>query len=152
MPGDAVRQIVGRSDPSLTVIQSIALSRDVLLSAAAWRYGQTTDQHCALVWSGPKRSSWCKRSQGFRFAVSLAGAIRQGTFANDCFARREVPGLPQPISASLWLDSLNVSTHALIWEQSKALPNYLSVLTLLWIRERIEISSGSDSSTALDEL
>jgi len=151
MPELAVQQIIGRSEPSLTVIQKIASSCDVSLSAAAWRYCQMTGHRCAIVWSSPKRSSWCKRSQDSRFGVSLAGATRQGTFANDCLAGREVPDCPQPVSASLWLDSHNVSTDALIWEQSKALPTYSSVLTLLWIKERIEIYSD-DESTALDEL
>lgn len=152
MPEVAVQQIIGKSDPSLTVIQQIASSCDVSLSAAAWRYCQLTGHRCAIVWSGPKRSSWCKRSQDFRFGVSLAGATRQGTFANDCLAGREVPDRPQQVSASLWLESHNVSNDALIWEQSKALPTYSSALTLLWIKDRIEIYSDDDESIALDEL
>jgi hypothetical protein len=78
--------------------------------------------------------------------------MRDGTFANDCFAGRDTPDRPEPVSADLWLDSQNVATGARIWEQSKALPSYASVLTLLWIKERIEIYSDSDNEASLDDL
>jgi hypothetical protein len=48
--------------------------------------------------------------------------------------------------------TVNVAAGARIWEQSKALPSYSSVLTLLWIKERIEIYSDSDEEAGLDEL
>jgi hypothetical protein len=152
MPEVVVRQIMGRSEPSLELIEKIASSCEASLSAAAWRFCHLTGHRCAIVWSGTEGSSWSRRSEEFRFGVSLAGATRQGTFANDCFAGRGTPDRPEPVSADLWLDSHNVAAGARIWEQSKALPSYSSVLTLLWIKERIEIYSDSDEEAGLDEL
>lgn len=152
MPEVVVRNIMARSQPSLELIGKIASSCEASMSAAAWRFCHLTGDRCAIVWSGAEGTAWSKRSEEFRFGVSLAGAARPGTFANDCFAGRDTPDRPEPVSADLWLDSQNVATGARIWEQSKALPSYSSVLTLLWIKERIEIYSDSDDETGLDEL
>lgn len=152
MPEVVVRQIMGRSEPSLELIGKIASSCEASISAAAWRFCHLTGHRCAIVWSGAEGSSWSRRSEEFRFGVSLAGATRQGTFANDCFAGHDTPNRPEPVSADLWLDSRNVAAGAHIWEQTKALPSYSSVLTLLWIKERIEIYSDSGEEAGLEEL
>jgi hypothetical protein len=153
MPEITVRQIIGTSEPSLGLIEKIASSCEASLSASAWRFCHLTGHRCAVVWSGAEAgSSWSRRSDEFRFGVSLAGATRQGTFANDCFAGRDTPDRPGPVVAHLWIDSQNVAADARIWEQSKALRSYSSVLTLLWIKERIEIYSDSDDEAGLDEL
>ena len=152
MPEGFVREIMGRSEPSLQLIERIASSCEASMSAAAWRFCHLTSHRCAIVWSGAKGSSWSRRSEEFRFRVSFEGATRQGTFANDCFAGRDTPDRPEPVSADLWLDSHNVAAGARLWEQSKALPSYSSVLTLLWIKERIEIYSDDDEQVGLDEL
>lgn len=152
LPEIAVRQIIGTSEPSLGLIEKIASSCEASMSAAAWRFCHLTGHRCAIVWSGAEGSSWSRRSDEFRFGVSLAGATRQGTFANDCFAGKDTPDRPEPVAAHLWLDSQNVAADARIWEQSKALPSYSSVITLLWIKERIEIYSDSDEEAGLDDL
>lgn len=64
---------------------------------------------------------------------------------------RDTAGWPDPIGADLWLDSQNVGTSAQIWVQSTAPPSYSTVLTLLWIKERVEIYAAYDED-ALEEL
>jgi len=152
MPESFVRKILGRSEPSLTLIEQIASSCQTSLSAAAWRFCHLTSHRCAVIWSVAGAVSWSRRSQEFRFGVNWSGAIREGTFAYDCFAGRNTPGRPEPVAANLWLESRNVAPGAQVWEQSKALPSYSSVLTLLWIKERIEIYSDYDEEAGLDEL
>jgi len=152
MPEPLVRQIMGTSEPSLAVIERIASSCRASLSAAAWRFCHLTSHRCAVVWSVARIVSWSRRSEEFRFGVSRSGAIREGTFAYDCFEGRDAPDRPEPVAADLWLDSRNITDGAHIWEQSKALPSYSSVLTLLWIKERIEIYSDYDEDIVLDEL
>jgi hypothetical protein len=152
MPEITVRQTMGTSEPSLGLIEKIASSCEASMSAAAWRFCHLTGHRCAIVWSGAEGSSWSRRSNEFRFGVSLAGATCQGTFANDCFAGSDTPDRPEPVAAHLWIDSQNVAADARIWEQSKALPSYSSVITLLWIKERIEIYSDSDEEAGLDDL
>jgi hypothetical protein len=152
MPEPVVREIAGRSEPSLRLIEQIASSCQTSLSAAGWRFCHLTSHRCAIIWSAIGTVSWSKRSDEFRFGVSLSGVAHQGTFAYDCRAGRHAPDRPEPVAADLWLDSQNVAAGARIWEQSKALPLYSSVLTLLWIKERIEVYSDSDEDVALDEL
>ena len=152
VPEPVVRGIVGRSEPSLQLIQQIASSCQTSLSAAGWRFCHLTSHRCAIIWSAMETVSWSKRSEEVRFGVSLSGVARQGTFAYDCRAGLNTPDRPEPVAAALWLDSQNVAAGAQIWEQSKALPSYSSVLTLLWIKERIEVYSDSDEDVALDEL
>lgn len=152
MPEAIVRQIVGKSEPSLQLIERIAASCESSLTAAGWRFCDLTSYRCAIVWSSKEAASWSKRSEEFRFGVSLSGATRAGTFAFDCLKGRNTPDHPEPVAADLWLDSQNVGAGTQIWEQSKALPSYSSVLTLLWIKERIEIYSDYDEEAGLDEL
>ena len=152
MPEAVVRQIVGKSEPSVQLIEHIASSCQASLSAAGWRFCHLTSHRCAIVWSVVRGVSWFKRSEEFRFGVSRSGPSRQGTFAFDCLAGRRTPDRPEPVAADLWLDSQNVAAGARIWEQSKALPSYSSVVTLLWIKERIEIYSEYDEKGGLDEL
>jgi hypothetical protein len=96
MPEITVRQIIGTSEPSLGLIEKIASSCEASMSAAAWRFCRLTGHRCAIVWSSAEGSSWSRRSDELRFGVSLAGATRQGTFANDCFAGRDTPDRPEP--------------------------------------------------------
>lgn len=152
MPEPLVRQIMGRTEPSLALIEQIASSCQASLSAAAWRFCHLTSHRCAVVWSAVGTVSWSRRSEEFRFGVSRSGPIREGTFAFDCSAGRNTPDRPQPVAADLWLESQNVARDAHVWEQSKALPSYSSVLTLLWIKERIEIYSDDDEDVGLEEL
>jgi hypothetical protein len=152
MPAPLLVQVMGSSEPSLTLIEQIASSCHASLSAAAWRFCHLTSHRCAVVWSAAGIVSWSRRSDEFRFGVGRLRSIQEGTFAHDCFEGRRTPERPEPVAADLWLESQNVADGAHIWEQSKALPSYSSVLTLLWIKERIEIYSDYDEDVGLDEL
>jgi len=152
MPEPLVRKIMGIFDPSLALIDKIASSCQVSLSAAAWRFCSLTSHRCAVIWSENGAVSWSKRSDEFRFGLSRSGPIREGTFAYDCFAGQVTPSQPEPVAAELWLESRNVASGSQIWEQSRGLPSYSSVLTLLWIKERIEIYSDTDEEVGLEEL
>lgn len=85
---------------------------------------------------------WVRRSSGFPFSLPTGGVIEEGTFAAACFAGEKVPGRPRPVPAPV--DSPTGSgfsgESAGAIEQSKALPTYRSVISLLWIgdRERAE--------------
>jgi len=78
--------------------------------------------------------------------------VPQGSYALDCFNFAEVPDHPEPVSAGIWIESWNVHEDSSIWEHSKGLPSYRSVLTLLWIKERIEKLTDYDEDELLEEL
>jgi IrrE N-terminal-like domain len=132
MPTAAVRPIVDSGEPSLQLIEKIAQRFETSLSAAAWRYCDLAKEQCAIVWSTEGRIDWSKRSQTFGFPLRKGTPVQQGTFASRAFAGAATPKQPQTLPANLWRP--DVPDDAKLWEQSKALPAYSSVISLLWVR------------------
>ena len=55
-----------------------------------------------------------------------------------------MPTHPELVPAEAWIDSWNLIQGSRIYEESRALPSYGSVLTLIWIKDRIERKSDYD--------
>lgn len=138
MPASAVEAAGKDVMPSLRVIEKIAQVSGASLSAAAWRYCDLSAEKCAVVWSTDGAIQWVKRSAGFPFFLPREKPVRLGSFAAACFAGERVPSWPRSVSAHLWISATNPDTSVPMLEQSKALPSYRSVITLLWIGEEEE--------------
>jgi len=138
MPASIVEPIARSAPPSLKIIEQIATESRASLSAAAWRYCDLSAERCAIVWSKQGRIEWSKRSAGFGFFLPKGAWIRAGTLAFDCFAGMKRTSEPRPVNAGLWIPSRDLPPGSRIWEQSKPLPTYQSVISLLWNRERSE--------------
>lgn len=135
LPASGVQPIVESAPPSLQVIEKIAQRFHTSLSAAAWRYCDLAKQSCAIVWATNDRIDWSKRSRHFGFPLQKGAPLQQGTFALQCFAGTPPsPRKPQALPARLWISATGVPEDAPIWEESKALPAYNSVISLLWIK------------------
>lgn len=134
LPASAVQPIVESAPPSLQVIEKIAQRFHTSLSAAAWRYCDLSKQSCAIVWATNDRIDWSKRSRHFGFPLQKGAPLQQGTFALQCFAGTPGPSRPQELPARLWISATGFPEDAPIWEESKALPAYNSVISLLWIK------------------
>jgi len=152
MPADVVGHAISPLDPSFDAIERVGDICNSSLSSSAWRFCDLTGHRCAVVWSSGGSIVWERRSPEFRFGISRQGVRGHGTFAHDCLHGRPVPKSPQPVDAAYWIDSPNVQRDTKIWEQSKALPSYNAIFTLLWIRERIELFSDQDEDELLPEL
>jgi hypothetical protein len=152
IPSSVFKPKVVASLPCLDVIDAIASESTASLSASGWKYCDLTSERCAVVWSSAGKVVWAKRSDKFRFGIKKGKWIENGTYAYDCFRNQEVPAQPEPIPARYWLESGNLQTDALIWEESRSLPAYDSVLTMVWIKDRIEQFSDydEDEDSALD--
>jgi Zn-dependent peptidase ImmA (M78 family) len=135
MPAALVESIGAGVPPSLLVIEKIARKAGASLSAAAWRYCDLAAQKCAVVWSTDGVIQWSKRSAGFPFFLAKGKPVGEGTFAAACFAQEKVPGKPRTVPAGLWVNSARLDPSVRMLEQSKALPAYKSVISLLWIEE-----------------
>lgn len=131
MPSSLVEPVSWGATPSLGVIENIARRARASLSAAAWRYCDVTEERCAVVWSTEGTIHWSKRSRGFPFFLPKR-PVEKGTFAAACFAGKKVPGRPQVVPVHLWASSMTVDPSIRMLEQSKALPSYRSVISLLW--------------------
>jgi Zn-dependent peptidase ImmA (M78 family) len=150
MPKDTVEPIVKSRQPSISAIEEIAQMCSTSLSAAAWRYMDITSDRCAAAWSTHRMVAWAKRSREFGYSLQKGKTIEKGTFAHDCFNLIQVPNEPEPVVANLWIESSHLPDGAKIFENSKALPAYTSVLSVLWIKHAIE--NVDDSRELLDEL
>ena len=132
MPTELVEVIARNAAPSLEVIEKIARELGASLSAAASRYCDLVEQ-CAVVWSTEGAIQWAKRSADFPFYLASGWALRGGSFAAACFAGEKVPGKPRSVPAHLWTSTPHVDSSVKLLEQSRALPTYRSVISLLWI-------------------
>lgn len=138
MPLERVEDTARGALPSLNVVEKIAREFAVSLSAAAWRYCEVTSEPCAIVWSMDGAVQWAKRSDCFPYFLSGPRPLEEGTFAYACFAGEKVPGRPRAVPAHLWISSASSDAEIRLFEQSKSLPSYRSVITLLWIRKNAE--------------
>jgi hypothetical protein len=135
MPAPFVREIGKDAPPSLQLIEEIARKSHSSLSAAAWRYCDLSTERCAVVWSRERAIRWSKRTAHFGFSLRKGTALQVRSFAAACFDGAKVPKRPCVVPASWWISSADLANRAEIWEQSKALPAYQSVISLLWMKE-----------------
>ena len=90
-----------------------------------------------MVWSTSGRSVWYKTSEEFGRAIEL-GPLSPATYAYDCFQDQRVPQQLEAVPAEAWLYDSNLRANAKILEQSFYLPFYKSVLSLLYLKDRVE--------------
>jgi hypothetical protein len=133
MPSALVQRIIRAAAPSLQLIEKIAGQFHTSLSAAAWRYCDLAKEPCAIVWSGGKGIVWSKRSETFALCLHKGTPLNKATFAFRAFDGQAVPKQPQEVPANGWISANDLAENAKLWEQSKALPAYGSVISLLWL-------------------
>jgi hypothetical protein len=141
IPTLVVKAHLARRTPSLSAIESVANECTASLSASAWKYCDLTSEQCAIVWSEQGMVSWSRRSPEFPFFLRKGQTIEQASYASNCFKGERVPSAPEPVPADAWIDSFNLKAGSIIHEESRFLPSYDSVLTLLWIKENIQKES-----------
>lgn len=133
MPNALVQKIVGSGNPSLQLIEKIAGRFHTSLSAAAWRYCDLAKEPCAVVWSNEGRIEWSKRSVSFPFVLRKGASLRADSIASRASEGLPIPKQPQDVPADAWISTSNVELPKL-FEQSKPLPAYGSVISLVWLR------------------
>jgi hypothetical protein len=141
IPTVVVKEHLARRTPSLSAIEAVANECGASLSASAWKYCDLTSEQCAIVWSEHDKVSWSRRSPEFPFFIRKDQPIEQPSYASNCFKREKAPSTPEPVPADAWIDSFNLKEGSVIHEESRFLPSYDSVLTVLWIKENIQKKS-----------
>lgn len=150
MPRDLISPYL-RLEPTMGSIQSIAVICGTSLTASGFRLVELTSFRAAIVWSQNNRIAWYKSSPEFVRWVRK-GELSEQTFASDCFKHRAVPKKLEPVPASAWLFEKGLKDGARIWEHSVPLPNYSAVLSLLVMREPVELDNAdlSEKDEGLD--
>jgi hypothetical protein len=152
MPATAILQLVDRREPSLALVDQIADACRTSLTASAYRFVGLTPHAVALVWSRANQMVWAKRSEEFGGWLRLREQMDPRTLAFDLFRGARVPEGAHEVPADAWLE--RAAPGASLLEESRFLPSYEAVLTMLWAKELavsdddelLESLGSSDSS------
>lgn len=142
MPEARIAEVL-QKEPQFDLVFRIAEECQTTLTAATYRYVELSSFRVAMVWSTKGQSIWYKPSQEFGRAIEL-GSLSTETYAHDCFEGHEVPKRLEPVSAKAWLYDSNLRDDAKILEQSIYLPFYMSAVSLLYLKDRVERRDDSD--------
>lgn len=137
MPTAVVTKLIGTREPSFAPCETVAATFGTSLTAATYKFIELSSYPCAVVWSSAGEVRWFKSSRDFSAWVRIRERVDARTFAHDAFEGTELPNRPEPVAADAWLDG-RFDRDATVFEQSRAMPNYNGVLTLLWLKDNPE--------------
>jgi len=153
LPSKLVRDRFNLRDPFLTDIEVVAQEFGTSLTATTYRYVDLTDVPCVMVWSKAGKAVWYHRSDTFPFYISMSAVPASESVAGRLFRGKPVSAGPQVVSPELWLDLGDAEPVKLLSEESKYLPNYDAVLSVLHIvRIDARPSNHGETEEALSEL
>jgi hypothetical protein len=147
MPSPVLLRLVGGKTPSLGLVESISEAFRTSLTASGYRFAGLTSYAVALVWSESGRTRWAKRSDEFSSWLRLRETLDSQTIAADLFRGIDAPTGAHIVPADAWVE--RAQPGATLVEESRLLPSYGAVLTLLWAKEGY---AGSDAGDLLEEL
>ena len=151
LPSVILRKRFNLAEFSLSRISEVATEFATSLTATIRSFLNLTALPCAMVWSFAGQARWCAKSDAFRFFIPLAELPAEGSFAGKLFRAEMAPATFAPVPSNMWLDRQMAEQVDVLLEHSIALPNYNSVLTLLWAY-KVEAGTAARGGDALDEL
>ncbi len=131
MPESLVVPLCDRNRPSLHDVGELAEKFRVSLSAAAIRFVSHSPEPCAVVMSKKGVVEWCAATSDFGYRIERGYRLGRDTYAGDIFAGRTIEDQPLPLGAEGWTDDPRAVSSEL-FEHSRHLPRYSSVLSFLW--------------------
>ncbi len=146
MPDVLFRPRSEAQTPSFETIEELASDFQTSLTATAVRYVESSRHRCALVVSTRGKAKWLVRSEEFRYWIHPGTVLHENTYAADFFRGTNLPAGMQTVLASAWIQEGHFGSTVTIKEESRALPRYNTVLSLLWIEHDIEESDEEDDS------
>jgi hypothetical protein len=138
-------------EPTFDAVVKISDRCKTTLTASAHRFVSLSSFRIALVWSSRGRSIWYKASKEFGRAVELK-ELSEESYAYDCFKKSQISKQFERVPASAWLYDSNLRDGAEIFEHSLLLPYYESVISLLYIKDRIERKDDYLDDENLEEM
>ena len=138
MPDFLFRPRCQKRAPSLSVIEQLAEDFRTTLTATALRYVAFCPERCAVVFSQDRCIRWYKPTADFAFHIPVHDTLDPYSLAVEFFDGKTIPDRMETVDASTWLRG-RYRSNAMIKEESRSLPRYNAVLSLLWIHEEIEV-------------
>lgn len=139
MPKQFFAPLCGKAEPSIELVSDFANDFSTSLTATALRYLNFCEEPVAIVYSEGRYIRWFQGSPEFeslrddlRFFIDVRARVDSSTLAAKLF---DVPNRVykrRKIEASCWFTPGMYRKNAMIVEDSIAMPNFNSVLTLLW--------------------
>lgn len=118
------------SKVSFDVVTPLAEEFHTSLTATVLRFVKFCPEPCAVIVSEDGKIKWHRKSEYFPYWITNGASLDKYSLAYEYFDGKKIPENIEEVSASSWTDSSHSSKE--IWEHSFAMPNYNSVLTLLW--------------------
>ncbi len=128
-------------DPSLNLIADLADQFNVSLTATALRFVRFFPGPCAVAFCQDRGISWFQGSPEFEdlgVFIEVGNAVHSSTCAAALFRKPKLQPMSRPVRADAWFEPSRYCKNATIQEHSLLMPDYNSVLTLLWFEDEIE--------------
>ncbi len=125
----------------LSTISELAHKFRVSLTAATLRFIQLSDEPLAIVISSNGIIRWFDANKDFYelgLFVDVGERLRRETLAIRAFQGASIQSEPGQVPIGSWMRPGRYNPRATLSEQSLAMPNYNSVLSLIWINEVID--------------
>lgn len=134
LPEHLFKPLCNEEDPSLACVKRLSNMFDTSLTATALRYIEFSDEPIAVVYSENKYIKWVQQSSELKEMELYINPRRK--LDDRTVAASLVKGRKR-VNANAWFDEGYLDKDAHIVEHSLYIPNYNSVLTLLWVDEEI---------------
>ena len=126
-----------RCEPNLfscNLLKDLANTFDTSLTATALQYSEIGPVPIAVVYSKAGKISWPpKISEGFPLKnIQKSGKIPEASVAASCYNRGTNPQGPSALDSSVWFSD-SQSSPKRIFEDCVYMPNYESVLSIIWM-------------------
>ncbi len=133
LPTRSVRGALNLREPTLADIGTVAQGYETSLTATTYRYMDLCDLRCAMIWSECGKAVWFHRTDAFPFVLPLDALPAGGSIASRLFSGEVIAEGLHRVAPDLWLDRQDAGNVALFLEDSRYMPTYDAVLSLIWI-------------------
>ncbi len=145
MPKRFFAPLCGEAEPSIELIAKLSKDFSTSLTATALRYLKFCEEQVAIVYSEGSHIRWFQGSPEFEslrddlgFFIDVRARVGPSTTAAKLFEDPNRSFKSRKIEASCWFTSGRYQENAMVVENSIAMPNFNSVLTLLWVDGDLE--------------
>jgi hypothetical protein len=133
MPAQLFSSDAAQCTPCFSSVYTLASPEayDVSVTAAAWRFVQTTGESCALVVTKNEVVEWVARSRTFRYALPMNGQHVRAETVAGALARGEASSPEaETVPAHAWFDY--ECNEIELFESTHSIQTTGQVLSLLW--------------------
>lgn len=140
MPENLFKPLIKNRTPSFSEIEKLAGIFHTSILATATKFVEHTEEVCCLFISKERKIRQFGPSKDFSYWVRKPGEnLNEDSEAYGFFEKGYVNiTRPTQICADAWINDNKVNPNSLILEDTFAMTNYNTVLSLIWVKDPIE--------------